>query len=814
MTGPMPTKDESRPMRVAFYESGRDPAAASLEVDWAELAGVLTDFLPERCDVSTCQGKKCPEKDVAAWSPVDLSEPYRLNDNVEAVTLFVGDLDHVPPGAIDGILQKLDGYAYALHTTHSHAEGDGAYRVVVPLTEPIPAARWPAARRAIVEALDLPVDPSCKDLSRFYYLPTRRAGAPHFSSIVRGAWLDTSDVLAAADVLAPPARVLKASDVPPTPPAPVDLAELRAKLTRVRRSKSQRDDERSKEQAALLGRVLKGEPIGEPGALHQARVRICGMLAYHVPANTPWEAVHEILRASLAATPVADGDTLELATEKTRELYAASMAERVVKDAEAAAERERVRAAVKAMANRSVPASVKEVVEAGGDWQDLIILNEKTGEPRPCEYNCALYLTCDPDLQAPDGRPAIRWNDVLKRIEVVGGPFEGTQQDTLPQTIAGWLQRQRGLFAGAQMVAAAIKQVAFAASFDPLRDEISAAAWDGVPRLETALTRYFAAEDTPYTRAVSKRWFVALVARALEPGCKMDSVLVLEGKEGWRKSSALAALVGRQYFSDTKLKIGDTSAMHAVASRWVMEMSDLAGMRSAETETLTGFISSPEDFFRLPYGAVMVAFPRRCVLVGSTNDAEYLKKRTGNRRWWPVRCVGRLDVPGIRRDRLQLLAEAAAVYHAASTCHDCLEVPGERCSEHRWWFEGDETKLAAVEAAQRLETSPVEQAVSRWWFGEQPQRRPKTATMLEVAEAIGLTADRVDHKARTEIGAAMIALGFSYVPRRAGGGRRERVDEPTPELLSAPVEVQGGRRQADLALVSSVKAIIAERSAT
>jgi len=47
-------------------------------------------------------------------------------------------------------------------------------------------------------------------------------------------------------------------------------------------------------------------------------------------------------------------------------------------------------------------------------------------------------------------------------------------------------------------------------------------------------------------------------------------------------------------------------------------------------------MSQREDIYRAAYGRHVQNYPRRCVFFGTSNNDEYLRDKTGNRRFWPV----------------------------------------------------------------------------------------------------------------------------------------------------------------------------------
>lgn len=765
------------PVRVAFYDGPANNVPAPVDLTWPEVVEVLTSFDEPACALEpggalpVCAGKKCPAKMGKAWSPVDI-EGTRANENVRAITLAVFDLDHLEREQLDEVRASVAEYAHVVHSTHGHAPDDECYRLVMPLSRPVKPDEWPRVRRALVKALSLPADPSCGDLARLYFLPTRRGGVDPVAIVGEGEPVGVDEALEVARMLAAESAPNASAPVPvPVPvasPESFDLGALRARLAEVRRSKA-RGDERAREQAELLGRVLDGAAIAEVGARHKARRAIAGLLAYWLPASTPWEVVVELLRPSLSATPREPGD--EDPFEKTRKMYEDSMRSRLAADEKRAAERAALNEIVKAVKARGAP-SAGEVAAAGvEDWRDLLI--QGPGGPKACEFNVDLILGCDPEV-----RGTIRWNEVTKKIEIDGGPFAGLSGEALAGTVAGWVQRQHGCMAGAALVGGALLRAALKNPRDPLAEYLGELAWDGVPRMDTFLEQYFSADvSTPerlkYVRAVSRRWLISLVARALAPGCKVDNVVVLQGPQGGGKTSALKALVGARYFLDTSIDISDKDAKQAIASQWLVELGELASFRRAENNKTKQFFSTQTDKYRPPYGAAMLDSPRRCVFVGTTNDDEYLTDRTGNRRYWPV-LVGDVDVAGIARDRDQLLAEAVRAY----------------ASGERWWFhkvlDADLIRIANGETEERLVSSSTEEAIARWWYAMRPEQRPTRVTTLEVGEmALKLTPDQLELRGmQIRIGSAMKRLGFVRA-REQSNRQRGRYYEPSAEMREA-----------------------------
>jgi predicted P-loop ATPase len=157
--------------------------------------------------------------------------------------------------------------------------------------------------------------------------------------------------------------------------------------------------------------------------------------------------------------------------------------------------------------------------------------------------------------------------------------------------------------------------------------------------VDKLLIDYLGAEDTPFNRAISRKTLCAATARIMQPGIKFDYMLVLIGSQGIGKSSLFSRLAGK-WFSDSLTTVQNKEAYEQLQGVWVIEMGELAATRKADVESLKHFLSKQTDSFRVAYGKHVSDFPRQCIFVGTTNDREFLKDRTGNRRFWPVPVSG------------------------------------------------------------------------------------------------------------------------------------------------------------------------------
>ena len=249
-----------------------------------------------------------------------------------------------------------------------------------------------------------------------------------------------------------------------------------------------------------------------------------------------------------------------------------------------------------------------------------------------------------------------------------------------------WLQHEK-INVSAAITADAVELVAHDCPYHPVKDYLLSCKWDGTKRLDTMMAVYFGAQLSPYSRAIGRMLMVSAVARIFDPGCKVDTLTVLEGKQGLLKSTAIKALF-EPWFTDEIADLGSKDAAMQCAGVWCIEIAELDAMNKAEVSKVKAFLSRTADRYRPPYGRRVIERPRSCIFFGSTNNRDYLKDATGARRFHPL-AVGmesNIDVGGLGRDRDLLWGEAVEAYNRGDI----------------WWF-SDPTAEAAIEASTQQE---------------------------------------------------------------------------------------------------------------
>ena len=294
-------------------------------------------------------------------------------------------------------------------------------------------------------------------------------------------------------------------------------------------------------------------------------------------------------------------------------------------------------------------------------WKTKLVRTEN-GDVKPLITNAVLILENEPALQG------IRFNELSGAIEVKGRlPWPRPNKywrDADEAQLYGWVADNYGVQFPENRFTKALTIVTDKRRFNPLREYIQGLPeWDGVARADTLLIDYLGAEDTEYVRAVTRKTLIGAIQRVLSPGCKFDTVLVLDGKPGIGKSTLLRKLGGK-WFSDS-LSLADTrdkTAAEKLQGVWIMEIGEMQGTRKADVDVMKGFISRQVDEYRAAYGRVVERHPRTAIICGTTNSTTgFLRDATGNRRFWPVTVNGggRLSVWDMTEEtRAQIWAEA------------------------------------------------------------------------------------------------------------------------------------------------------------
>jgi putative DNA primase/helicase len=381
-------------------------------------------------------------------------------------------------------------------------------------------------------------------------------------------------------------------------------------------------------------------------------------------------------------------------------------------------------------------------------------------------------------------------NDVIKLIASPWGTPAGRWIEGEELTMGEWLVRRHGLPPCSRTtLEEAVRMVAIKHAFHPVREYLtSLPAWDGERRLHMWLVRACLEEDehdarAPLTRYLARvgTWFLqAMVARVMQPGCKFDYMLILEGLQGRRKSTLLKTL-GHPWSSDTSMVLGEKDSYQAFQGRWIHEFSELDSFAKAEATKIKGVVASCNDYFRASFDRRTQEYPRQIVFAGTTNEDHYLNDSTGNRRFWPVRVTRVIDVEWVEANRDQLFAEALRRWKAGERMYPTAE---------------EEAELFVPQQRGREVENAIATAVATYLDSEQGEL-VQEATTVQILGKIGIGVEKLGpgrfHE--KQAAAALRALGWTEGARSAASvpGRPRKWVRPSRE--AEPYQATPGAKQ-------------------
>lgn len=301
------------------------------------------------------------------------------------------------------------------------------------------------------------------------------------------------------------------------------------------------------------------------------------------------------------------------------------------------------------------------------------------------------YTTLRRVLEADERAPALSFDVRSREILIGETPADDRRirSSFLPlfQGVYGLRDVREGTVFSAVHDAARGREVdPVAAYFEGLPE------WDGVSRIGSWLPDYAGVEDdSGLAGAYGWKWLLSVVARTYDPGCKVDTILCVVGRQGAGKSTMFKVLAPGGSYADIPLDPSDKDAVRRAGGYAVVEWGELSGLSRREQADLKAYLSRGTDLVRLPYATQDERLERRGVFVATTNKAKFLADETGSRRYWVVRCGSRVRVSDLARDRDQLWAEALLVYRGLGQAvrprpHLLTSEDWEDVCRYRWWL--------------------------------------------------------------------------------------------------------------------------------
>lgn len=641
-------------------------------------------------------------KDVGGFVGGRLRGGSRKAGNVEFRDILTLDADFAAEDFC-GQLELFLSCAWCVYSTHKHTSEKPRLRLMIPLDRPASAEEYEAVARKMAEEIGIDqFDDTTYQAHRLMYWPSTSIDGEYVFQTAEGAFLSVDAVLG---------KYRDWCDVTEWP------TSGRAQKHKERLLKKQEDPT---EKSGVIGAFCRSYGVEEamekflPGVYTPCAMQ--GRYTYAAGSTAAGAVVYDdgkFLYSNHATDPAGgmlcnafDIVRLHLFRDLDDEAAEGTPAAKLpsyLKMRELAASDEKVRLQLHEERmeemRRDFGGIQTEETPENGEWALLLEVDQK-GKCVPSINNAKVILTHDAALKGK-----IRRNEFTRKYEVSGGvPWgkDAREREWTDADDAGLRHYMEQVYRikGKSVIEDAWTLAANENRYHPVRDYLNGLVWDGVPRLETLFIDYLGAEDTPYTRAVTKMAIVAAVARIFVPGIKYDTVLVLVGPQGCGKSYVLKRL-GGEWFSDSLTTVQGREAFEQIQGFWIIEMAELAALKKYEVETIKLFTAKSEDAYRAAYGHHVETHKRQCVFFGTTNTYDFLKDMTGNRRFWPVdvepeRAKKDLWMDFTDEEVRQVWAEAVCLFRQNEKIH----------------IDDRELKRMAEEAQDRhLEESPLAGAV-------------------------------------------------------------------------------------------------------
>ena len=711
----------------------------STAVTWDNLTDKLSEArrTPETAAAYAAMTKdqKGRVKDVGGFVGGALADGRRNAASVRSRSLVTLDIDYATDDTVGTVRDALAGLSWCLYSTHSHTPGKPRFRLVVPLSRDVSPDEYIPIARKVAEDVGIDTfDDSTYEPHRLMYWPSVSKDGEFVYKDARGSELDPDQMLG---------RYRDWRDVSEWPVSSRVRTALRKRTTK-------QEDPTAK--TGVIGAFCRAYGITEamdtflPGLYAKAPGK--DRYTYTKGSTAGGAIIYEDkwLYSHHGTDPCCErevnafdmvrlhlfGDMDASSSPDTpvnRLPSFQAMNDLVQKDQKAAGQMALDRAA-------EIEADFGGIEPGKDDWRRGI----KTGKNGylPTLENFYYIFTHDPALLAGDVR-----RDLFNGKDIVCGSMpwkrDGRSRywtETDNAELLVYLSQHYRYDGYKTQILDAWNAAVQLKAFHPVRDYLNGLPeWDGEPRLDSLLHDYLGSSDDELTRAMTRKHLVAAVARIMRPGTKYDYVLTLIGPEGVGKSTIIRAL-GGEWFSDSfsAANIGDKEAMAQLRSAWLFELAELKDYKRSDVEAFKAFVSKNEDTFRAAYARTTETHPRQCVFFATTNENDFLKGDTGNRRFWPV-DIG-VDKPtknvfSLIRDREtvgQIWAEALKRYRDGEELYlpaDLEKIARERQAGHSTISNDDRKGL--IDAFLRREL-PL-----GWWSMTRTQRRDFFVNNGEIA---------------------------------------------------------------------------------
>lgn len=642
---------------------GRNRSDKNWTVDFLEWPEFINTLELRRTDETMAEYDRLSKekqgaiKDGPAFVGGLIRSGRRKKVNIESRWLITLDADYADDNFMMDVDLVLGGTDYLIYSTHSHREdGTHKYRLIVPAEREMQLDEYAAVSRKLAENIGMSYfDHTTFQVHRLMYFPSCSKDATPVFEVFEGEPLNVDDVLD---------EYIDWTDISEWPRHEEESKEL------ILNGKKQQDPTEKK---GVVGLFCQTYPIDEgieeflsdqyeQGSMENRFTYLHGSSANGLEVF-PDQA---LAYSHQDSDPVADGHSKNL-FDLVRLHKFGDLDDNVKKNTpsfkypsfvamqELIYELPEIKRALMDKKEASINEDFADDIEDEADkdpdaWKEELTYT-KQGNLLNDANNAEILLT--------NGRlKGILAYDDFKNREVVSGNLPWRKKNPIlshepwlgadDAQLRHWLGKYYGL-KGQGVITDALTYVSRKNSFHPIKDYLESLKWDGVERLDRLLIDYVGANDTEYTKIVTRKMLIAAVKRIYVPGTKFDNVLVLSGGQGSGKS-AIISKIGGPWFSDALKKFDSKEAGEYLQNSWIFELAELSAMNKSDVEEVKAFITKTTDMYRVAYDRVISEFPRKCVFFGTTNNFNFLKDQTGNRRFWPVPVDKNKAVKRVLRD--------------------------------------------------------------------------------------------------------------------------------------------------------------------
>lgn len=682
-----------RQIKISVGTSRKATSWHLQELLWSQFAERVSR--PERTGETFAEYKSLPKarqddlKDVGGFVGGELKGTARRNGNAGNRHLITLDADNIIPGGTQAVINAVDalGCAYVIYSTRKHESAAPRLRIILPLDTPCTADEYEPIARKTAAFLGMQIfDPTTFEPVRLMYWPSCSKDGEFVFLYGDKPFLSKSGML---DLYQDWCNVAQWPEVP-------GAAKLKTRSAKKQGNPIEKPGVvgafcREYDIPAAIAEFLTEEyiPCGEGRYTYSEGSTVGGAVLYedgsflyshHAtdPAGgklcNAFDLVrlHKFHEEDYEAKP--ETPVTQLPSFKAMCEFALS--QEAVAKAVASERYQKAQGEFTALPGTSAD-------EEDLNWLAGLECHSKTGKPLNTIDNVVIILNHDPKL-------ANRfWHDEFRNRPVVESPlpWDAIQgcyplrawTDEDDAGLRHYIEKVYGI-TGKDRIYDGMAVYAAAHKHHKIKDYLLGLKWDGIPRLDQLLIDYFGAEDSPYTRAVMRKTLTGAVARVMVPGIKFDTMLILSGAQGMGKSTFFRFL-GKDWYSESLATFEGKDAAELIQGYWIVEAGELAGMNKSEMNTVKQFLSKTEDVYREAYGRRTKPFPRSCIIVGTTNDKEFLKDKTGNRRFWPVDLGKSSPVKSVFRDLLDEVDQVWAEACVRWQCGEPIYLQGDLAEE-------------------------------------------------------------------------------------------------------------------------------------